>query len=699
MPATRANPSGADSSPADRPCTRGRTVTVHRAFRTLPKAVGKLGKNPELPCQSRRPFPAEEIPFAVSGDGNAYAWKLLWGINGMHMQRAAYAEPRARHAPGGARSTVFRPMGFRPTLEFINLHRSYGQRAITEICRFTSVTTRAASFKWSLELQHDICKTLGLIPQSLRLNRPVSTSFGYSIVAKAERFLLQARILDCKQTIRKLENKAFFARCRLECQYSAVFLSVQLHANFQAKLSAARAEQSHEDELYRLTHQDRPAHSNVTLSTVHSLYSHKPDPALMSVLSLGLNFKWHRPQTKENILYAVENAISKVEPSRREEARTRTLGALLRLRPLQASSTLSSVQCNAIKQLQANADLVILPADKGNATVLLDKVTYKTKCWPCFRNVRLDNCDMMVSFDVKTLFMSVSTDLAVEVCTAALESDATSPGRSPIDVPDLGRLRRFCLSNTYFTFDQVFYKQVHGTAMGASVSVTAANLTMEWPESHALNSFSPQPKIFVWYVDDCFAIIKKDVLFDFTAHLNSTERAVQFTVEKEENGQLPFLDVLVKRSQSMLSSKVYRESTHTGCYPHFHSFHPASHKRSVVASLFLQANRICTEPEDVKADRQGVRKDFSECGYLLPFVNAVERKLLQPPRSDSGSAAKKRGPVPYVPGFNDALARILRSYDAEVSHVAAKKLLVNAIRGHKCGLRVIVRYQGTYQYP
>ncbi|XP_077501865.1 uncharacterized protein LOC144112913 isoform X1 [Amblyomma americanum] len=158
------------------------------------------------------------------------------------------------------------------------------------------------------------------------------------------------------------------------------------------------------------------------------------------------------------------------------------------------------------------------------------------------------------------------------------------------------------------------------------------------------------------------------------ANLNSIERVVQFTVEKEEDGQLPFLDVLVKRSQSMLSFKVYRESTHTGCYLHFHSLHPASHKRSVVASLFHRAYRICTEPEDVKADHRSVRKDFSECGYPLPFVNAVERKLLQPPRSDSSPAAKKCAPVPYMPGINEALARILRSYDSEVSHVPAKKL-------------------------
>lgn len=92
-----------------------------------------------------------------------------------------------------------------------------------------------------------------------------------------------------------------------------------------------------------------------------------------------------------------------------------------------------------------------------------------------------------------SLFTSIPTDMAVEACTTALESDRTLPDRSPIDVPDLKRLLCFCLANTYFCFDKVFYRQVHGTAMGASVSVTAANLRWNgWKNAHSLPSVQAQ---------------------------------------------------------------------------------------------------------------------------------------------------------------------------------------------------------------
>lgn len=209
--------------------------------------------------------------------------------------------------------------------------------------------------------------------------------------------------------------------------------------------------------------------------------------------------------------------------------------------------------------------------------------------------------------------------------------------------------------------------------MGASVSVTVANLTMEAVESRALSSFAVPPKVFLRYVDDCFCVLQREALPAFTSQLNSIEHSIQFTVEEESEGCLPFLDVLVKREDGHLKFSVYRKSTHTGRYLNFRSLNPSCHKRSVVSTLLKRAQRTCSSEEDARSDVETVRRELAACGYPSSFINSVQRQLSRPVQP-SNPSAKKRASVPYAPGFSEALARILRSYDVQVSHIPARKL-------------------------
>lgn len=81
---------------------------------------------------------------------------------------------------------------------------------------------------------------------------------------------------------------------------------------------------------------------------------------------------------RKKLICVVEQAIGQVESNRRDEAQTRAVGILAKL-PRNPSTPLLVEECNAIKSLRSIADIVVLPADKGNATVILNSNDYVEK--------------------------------------------------------------------------------------------------------------------------------------------------------------------------------------------------------------------------------------------------------------------------------------------------------------------------------
>ena len=63
-----------------------------------------------------------------------------------------------------------------------------------------------------------------------------------------------------------------------------------------------------------------------------------------------------------------------------------------------------------------------------------------------------------------------------------LEKDSTLKERTVMSVGDIVLLLEFCIKNTYFSFQDQFYEQVEGVAMGSPVGPIVANLYMEYIE-------------------------------------------------------------------------------------------------------------------------------------------------------------------------------------------------------------------------
>ena len=79
----------------------------------------------------------------------------------------------------------------------------------------------------------------------------------------------------------------------------------------------------------------------------------------------------------------------------------------------------------------------------------------------------------------------------------------------------------------------------------------------------------------------------------FLDHLNSLRHTIQFTMELEKDGSLPFLDILLTRKEDGSTDiEVYRKNTHTDQYLHYNCHHPQHVKRGVALCLFSHARTV-----------------------------------------------------------------------------------------------------------
>ena len=116
-------------------------------------------------------------------------------------------------------------------------------------------------------------------------------------------------------------------------------------------------------------------------------------------------------------------------------------------------------------------------------------------------------------------------------------------------------------------------------------------------ESRALSTYPQPPKFWKRYVDDTCCALKARHIDDFHRHINTIEATIQFTVERESDAQLAFLDVLVIRNPDRtLATNVYRKPTHTDRYLDFQSNHPIAHKIAVIRPLNHRAKNFPSTP-------------------------------------------------------------------------------------------------------
>ena len=152
---------------------------------------------------------------------------------------------------------------------------------------------------------------------------------------------------------------------------------------------------------------------------------------------------------------------------------------------------------------------------------------------------------------------------------------------------------------------------------------------MSFHQSKWLNEYNlNKPKSYFRYFDLILAAFEnqQDSLNFFNV-LNNKHPNIKFTIEKQINHSIAFLDVFISGINNQnLTLQTYHKSTYTGLLLNFKSFTSFSYKISLIKYLIQRWFKICRNCNFFYNDIENIKSNLIENAYPPFLINKVFKK-------------------------------------------------------------------------
>ena len=169
----------------------------------------------------------------------------------------------------------------------------------------------------------------------------------------------------------------------------------------------------------------------------------------------------------------------------------------------------------------------------------------------------LSTGEKMASLDIEALFTNLPLDETLNICEELLfERNNLVKGLTRSEFRNLLEL---ATKENLILFDDNYYRQIDGVAMGSPLGPTLANIFLSYHEKTWLPSApeSIKPSFYRRYVDDVFILTQSsETAINFVDYMNKQHGNIFFTYEIEIDHKLPFLDIEVCNKNGSYSTDI-----------------------------------------------------------------------------------------------------------------------------------------------
>jgi len=280
------------------------------------------------------------------------------------------------------------------------------------------------------------------------------------------------------------------------------------------------------------------------------------------------------------------------------------------------------------------------------------------------KHINIRDDEELVSFDVTSLYTNVPVVESISVCADLLYSKFDLPFKKDIFI----ELAMLASCNVLMLTHDGYFTQTEGLAMGSSlapylangwlntydttiamVPVHSSHTTEETniPEDHTASTASiPTPThsdeesmkvtsaLYARYMDDIIMIVNKIDVEPKLREINHLHPALHFTMERENEGTIPFLDMLLIHGQGNVASSWYTKPTDTNLMMNYHALAPLRYKKSIVVGMVHRIYRACSSWENIDVSLQKAKlilmKNQYPPSFFDPIINETLTLIIKP---------------------------------------------------------------------
>ena len=266
--------------------------------------------------------------------------------------------------------------------------------------RYTNELLRNAKIRETLAFNLR-CKRTNVIPRTLIQRPPIRSQEGFKIAKQNAMRYLRRYIQEGYDRLRKSNRTHVALKNEVENALPLYLLDYLYETtNLRAKNYRMREKRRLQDKYQKLT--GRTQDQQCTENWVLNISSHQLTSAETSLLKKGLNFSLDNSNNSlPQLVACTETAIEKLQIPEAEKIALRyDVTSAIKNSP-RPRKLLTKDECEALKALKSNPDIIIAPADKGCSVVVLDKTAYHQKTMAHLdddKTYKKENSDPSVKF-------------------------------------------------------------------------------------------------------------------------------------------------------------------------------------------------------------------------------------------------------------------------------------------------------------